>query len=147
MSAVLPNIANVGQNGEIVIMVNGYDIRECCTEDSISNNENIQNVAFLIDSGYGSSWVAGMQKKINMTGKYVKGNAFCEWLNSVEDEIGAARVTTCSLTRFGHTISGSVTLENIVIGGGGAIDGAPISFTIAFNGKPTGASGASGGGE
>lgn len=146
MSRELPKAAKMRQNGEIVLEVDispdsqtesWQDIRECCTESGINNNEVVQTVQFLIDGGYGSSWVAGMQKKVNMTGRYVKDNQFCEWLNGVEDEIGTARVTNFRMTRFGKQITCPVTLENIVIGGGTAQDGAPIAFTIAFNGKPT----------
>ena len=142
----LPKAAKMRQNGEIVLEMdiapesdtpNYQDIRECCTESGINNNEVVQTVQFLIDNGYGSSWVAGMQKKLNMTGRYVKGNEFCEWLNSVEDEIGTKRITNFRMTRFGKQITCSITLENVVIGGGTAQDGAPITFTIAFNGKPT----------
>ena len=146
MPRELPKAAKMRQNGEIVLEMDiapdtqegsWQDIRECCTEDSINNNENVQTVTFLSDGGYGSSWVAGMQKKLNMTGRYVKDNPFCEWLNGVEDKIGTDRVTNFRMTRFGKQITCACTLENIVIGGGAAIDGAPISFTIAFNGAPT----------
>lgn len=146
MPRELPKTAMMRQNGEIVLEMdiasdsetpNYQDIRECCTESGINNNEVIQTVQFLIDGGYGSSWVSGMQKKLNMTGRYVKGNEFCEWLNGVEDELGTKRITNFRMTRFGKQITCSITLENVVIGGGTAQDGAPITFTIAFNGKPT----------
>lgn len=146
MPRELPRAAMMRQNGEIVLEMdiapdsqteNWQDIRECCTESGINNNEVIQTVQFLIDGGYGSSWVSGMQKKLNMTGRYVKGNEFCEWLNGVEDELGTKRITNFRMTRFGKQITCSITLENVVIGGGTAQDGAPITFTIAFNGKPT----------
>lgn len=142
----LPTAAKMRQNGEIKLEIDitptaeeptYHDIRDCCTEDSINNNENVQTVTFLIDNGFGSSWVAGMQKKLNMSGRYVKGNEFCEWLNTKEDAIGTDRVTNFRMTRFGIQITGSCTLENIVIGGGTALDGAPMAFTIAMNGKPT----------
>ena len=146
MSVELPTAARMRQNGEIMLEVDiapsassesWQDIRECCTEDSINNNENVQTIAFLIDEGFGSSWVAGMQKKLNMSGRYVKDNAFCEWLNTVEDKIGTSRVTNFRMTRFTQQITCPCTLENIVIGGGTATDGAPMTFTIALNGKPT----------
>ncbi len=146
MSTELPKAANMEQNGDIVIEIditpgsessNYQDIRNCCTEDSFNNNENIQNISFLCDGGYGSSWVAGMQTKINMSGKYLKNNDFCKYLLSIEPEIGAKRVTNCRISKFGQSIECGCTLENIVIGGGTATDGAPITFTIAFNGKPT----------
>lgn len=142
----LPSASRMAQNGDIAILIGGFDIRNCCTDISFSGNENVQNIMFLSDNGYGSSWVAGMQHKITGTGKYVTGDSFCELLAEKEHAIGTDRITTYSITKFGTTITGSCTLENITIGGGGAIDGAAISFTAAFNGAPTAGSGGSGGG-
>lgn len=137
MAGTTPSAAKMRQNGEIEIRINNMDIRQCCTDSSFSNNENIQNITFLADSGYGSSWVAGMQTKITMTGKYVKDDPFCTYLASVEHEIGDSRIAECTISKFGTTITCGCTLETVSIGGGTAIEGAPISFVIAFNGKPT----------
>ena len=137
MADNLPSAAKMKQNGAIVIKVNDMDIRECCTDSAFNNNENIQTVTFLIDGGYGSSWVAGMQPKLNMTGKYVKDNAFCAYLASIEYGIGEDRIAECSIEKFGTTVTCGCTLENVAIGGGTALEGAPLSFVIAFNGKPT----------
>lgn len=146
MSRVLPKAARIAKNGDIKCFLDitptedssmWTDLRENFEENGFNMNEVIQKIAFLIDSGWESSWVSGASLECTYTGKYIKGDPLCEFLRDIEHEIGENRVTNYRMSKFGKGFEGSCTIIKLAIGGGKGTDGAPIAMTIAFNGKPT----------
>ena len=146
MSRELPKAARVAKNGDIKCFLDitptadsstWADLRENFEENGFNMNEVIQKIAFLVDSGWESSWVSGASLENTYTGKYIKNDPLCEFLRDVEHEIGEKRVTNYRVSKFGKGFEGSCTITKLAIGGGKGTDGAPIAMTIAFNGKPT----------
>lgn len=133
-------------NGEIVFKIDTTpfeesqtlcDIRETFENIGFAMNEVVQKFQFLIDNGYSTSWVSGMDIATTLTGRYLKNDPVCQYLLSIEHEIGEKRCTNYSLEKFGITLTGSCTITALSIGGGTATEGAPINMTVNFNGKPS----------
>ncbi len=146
MAVELPKAAQMKTNGEIVLKLDTTpsaesqtlcDIREVFENISFAMNEVVQKIQFLIDNGYSTSWVSGADIAITLTGRYINDDPLCEYLRSIEHEIGEKRCTNYSLEKFGLSLTGSCTITALSIGGGTATEGAPINMTVNFNGKPT----------
>ena len=83
-------------------------------ENGFNMNEVIQKIAFLVDSGWESSWVSGASLENTYTGKYIKNDPLCEFLRDVEHEIGEKRVTNYRVSKFGKGFEGSGAGTGIV---------------------------------
>ncbi len=146
MARTLPTAANVRANGDIKLRLDitptgqestFEDMTRIFESSTYAMNEVVQQIAFLCDNGFGSSFVSGAAPTLALSGRYVKNNALCEYLADIEYKIGEERVTNYEIEKFGKRITGSCTITQLNIGGGSGTDGAPISMTLAFNGKPT----------
>jgi hypothetical protein len=102
-----------------------------------SNNENIDQSAYIVDDGYGSSEVIGAQKTISFSGHRVVGDSAQDYIANIQYSLGNLRKTNF---RFydagGNYLLGACTIANIDIGGGDAAAKTEIAFEIHFNGKP-----------
>lgn len=102
-----------------------------------SNNENIDQSAYIVDDGYGTTEVIGAQKTIAFSGHRVVGDAAQDYIANLQYSLGNLRKTNF---RFydagGNSVLGVCTIANIDIGGGDAAAKTEIAFEIHFNGKP-----------
>lgn len=99
-------------------------------------NEVVQQIAFLADGGFASSFVAGAAPTLALSGRYLTDNPLCAYLGGIEHEIAEKRVTRYKIEKFGIAMKGECTITQLNIGGGNGTDGAPIAMTLALNGKP-----------
>ena len=103
-----------------------------------SNNENIDQTAYLDDDGYGTSTVIGAQKIISFSGHRELGDSAQDYIASIQNTLGSSRNTTFRYTDAdGSKMSGPCIIANIDIGGGDAGAKKEISFEVHMNGKPT----------
>lgn len=142
---ILPKVAKTELNSEIKAEINTTPTGEAATYSDMRNafksigmaiNENVYSATYLADGGFGSSTVVGAAPAITVTGDFIKGDPVCEYLDTIQYEIGSKRVTDIKLTRNGKVISCPVTLTGIAISGGESTAPNAVSVTIAFNGKP-----------
>ena len=104
-----------------------------------SNNDNVDQSAYLDGNGYGSSDVIGAQKTYAFSGHRKEGDTAQDYIfDDIQERLGEDRKT-----EFRHTSSsgkvtyGACTICNIVDGGGDANAKSDISFEIHINGAPT----------
>lgn len=142
----VPKVSKVELNNSITVEVNTTPEADTPTYSSMCEafknvalalNEVVYSATYLSDGGFGSSTVVGMAPTVTLTGDYIKGDAVCEYLDSIQYEIGSKRVSDIKLTRNGKVITCPITFSAIAIGGGESTAPNAISVTIAFNGKPT----------
>ncbi|MGN0596354.1 MAG: phage tail tube protein [Ruminiclostridium sp.] len=145
MAQELPKVAGVEMTSEINLMINTTPDGETATYNdmgiafkniSTAINESVYSAVYLADGGFGSSTVTGAAPTISLTGDYNKTDPVCQYLNGIQFEIGAKRVTDIKLTRGGKTITCSATLTSVQIAGGESNSPNSVSVTIALNGKP-----------
>lgn len=153
MAQELPKVAGVEMTSEIKMLINTTPEDESATYSdmgvafknvSIAINESVYSATYLADGGFGSSTVTGAAPTLSLTGDYIKTDPVCVFLNGIQFEIGAKRVTDIKLTRAGKTVTCPVTLTSVQIAGGDSNNPNSVSVTIAFNGKPTVADAVSG---
>lgn len=146
MAKTMPKVASAELNSEILAELNVKpdaeegeyaDLRQAFKSIAIAINEVIYNATYLSDGGFGSSTVVGAAPTVTVTGDFIKGDTVCEYLDSIQYEIGAKRVTDIKLTRNGNVVTCPVTLTGIAISGGESTAPNAVTLTIAFNGKPT----------
>lgn len=102
-----------------------------------SNNEAVDEKAYLDGNGGKSSAVTGFQYKIAFSGDHIPGDAVQDWVLSRLFAIGANRVTNFRSTNAGGTvISGPCTIANITPPGGDANSPSAFGFEVHLNGKP-----------
>lgn len=106
-------------------------------------NESTFSAAFLCDGGFNSTIVTGAAPTVALSGYYVKGDPVCEYLESIQYEIGDKRISKFRMHRGTGTVTASVTLTSIAIAGGESNEPTAINVTMSFNGKPTFTSGSS----
>ena len=145
MARELPKAAKIPANGKIKFELdiapeseteNYQDVRECFESSGFKTNETVTQIEFLIDEGFASSWVSGAAPTITFTGKYLSGNALCEWLADKELKVAEERITNYRLTKLGKTYTGACCITQLDVGGGKAADGTAIAMVIALNGCP-----------
>lgn len=103
-----------------------------------SNNEEIDQTAYLDLDGYKETEVIGAQFTIAFSGHRVVGDPAQDWIASVEHELGDNRKTQFRQTdKFGNQKSGSCTIGNVDFGGGDAGAKVDIAFEVHLAGKPT----------
>lgn len=146
MAQTLPKAADVELNHAVSIEINTTPKEDAATYASLCNafknytlalNEVIYKATYLSDGGYSSSNVVGFDPTITMQGDFMASDPVCAYLDKIQWETGASRVTDIKLTRNGQTITCPVTLTAIAIAGGESTAPNGVSVTIAFNGKPT----------
>jgi hypothetical protein len=102
-----------------------------------SNNEEIDQTAYLDLDGYKETEVIGAQFTIGFSGHRVVGDPAQDWIASVEHELGDNRKTQFRMTdKDGNVKSGSCTIGNVDFGGGDAGAKVEISFEVHLAGKP-----------
>lgn len=90
------------------------------------------------DDGGATSEVTGFQYALDVAGDRIIGDAAQDYIFGKLFSIGGSRKTNLRETDAdGTVITGSVTITDIVPGGGNANEVAACGFKIAFNGKPT----------
>lgn len=146
MPRTIPKVGKTELNSQIKVEINTTpegetatysDMREAFKSVALAINEVIYNATYLADGGFGSSAVVGAAPTVTLTGDFIKGDAVCEYLDSMQYEIGNKRVTDIKMTRNGKVISCPVTLTGVAIAGGESTAPNAVTVTIAFNGKPT----------
>ena len=86
-----------------------------------SNNENIDQTAYIVDNGYGTSEVIGAQKTISFSGHRVVGDLAQDYIANIQYDLGNTRKTNYRFyDAAGSYVTGAVTIANIDIGGGDA---------------------------
>lgn len=113
------------------------DMTKCFKSLNQAINENTYVAAYLADKGFTSTLVTGASPTLQLSGDYTKGDPVCEYLDSIQYEIGAHRVSEIKMTRGTGTVTCNVTLSGIAIAGGDSNAPNTVNVTIAFNGKPS----------
>lgn len=102
-----------------------------------SNNETIDQSAYLDGDGFLSSDVTGAQRIWSITGHRDESDAAQNYIMSVQDTLGEDRKTNFrEYDSKGNMRSGSVTICNVESDGGDASSKSEIGFELHFNGKP-----------
>lgn len=112
------------------------DLTKAFKNITMAINEVVYSATYLADGGFSSSAVVGAAPTVTLTGDFIKGDEVCEYLDSIQYEIGESRVTDIKLTRNDKIITCPVTLTGIAIAGGESTAPNTVTLTIAFNGKP-----------
>lgn len=106
-----------------------------------SLNEQVKEFFFLCGKGFGSEEVTGIHPKYELTGVRKVGDAAQDFIFGARFNLMEGRKTNLrlsianadgSVTRY----TNKVTMENISCFGGATTDGAAVSVTFAFNGRP-----------
>lgn len=146
MSQELPKVAGVELNNEVEVMINTTptgaeatysDMTQTFKSCAVAINETVYNAFYLSDKGFGSSTVTGAAPAITLTGDFIATDPVCTYLDSIQWEIGAKRVTDIKLTRNGKTVTSNVTLTSVAIAGGDSQSPNSVTVVMTFNGKPT----------
>jgi hypothetical protein len=107
------------------------------TAAAVSNNEAVDEKAYLDGNGGKSSAVNGFQYKVVFSGDRIPGDTVQDWILTKLFAIGANRTTNFRSTNAGGTvISGACTIANITPPGGDANSPSAFGFEIHMNGKP-----------
>ena len=102
-----------------------------------SLNETTANDVYYDGDGWGSPDVTGKRLQLAYTGHRLAGDAAQDYIAGHLMDIGDKLKTLARWTQpDGITITGQVTLSNIVTSGGAPGAKQTMSFTLAFNGKP-----------
>lgn len=102
-----------------------------------SNNENIDQTAYINGDGYASSEVIGAQKTVAFSGHRFVGDIAQDYIASAEYTLGKSRKSNYRFTDAGgNQVTGACTIANVEIGGGDAASKTEMAFEIHFNGKP-----------
>lgn len=103
-----------------------------------SNNEEMDQTAYLDGDGYKETEVIGAQFTLSFSGHRVVGDAAQDYIASLEHELGANRKTSFrTYDKDGNAKTGDCTIANVDFGGGDAGAKVEISFEIHLAGKPT----------
>lgn len=135
-------VLNYMELHEIDVTPNGASrtwkrLAEGITSADPSNNDNVDQTAYLNGNGYGSSDVIGAQMTIAFSGHRVVGDAAQDYIASVQRTLGNGRKTNYRFTDAqGNQVSGACTIANVDFGGGDANAKTEIAFEIHLNGKP-----------
>ncbi|WP_342045917.1 phage tail tube protein [Bacillus sp. OTU530] len=102
-----------------------------------SNNEEVDQTAYLDGDGFASSDVTGAQLILTFSGHRKTGDVAQDFIFSKLLELGDGRKTTFRWTLpNGDKFEGPCTIANIEGPSGDANAKGEISFEIHFNGKP-----------
>jgi hypothetical protein len=102
-----------------------------------SNNEEMDQTAYLDGDGYKETEVIGAQFTLAFSGHRVVGDSAQDFIAGLEHELGSNRKTTFRVTdKDGNVKSGDCTIANVDFGGGDAGAKVEISFEIHLAGKP-----------
>lgn len=125
---------NINPNGSAV----WARIASGITGASQSNNDVIDQTAYLDGDGFGESEVTGGQRTIDFTGHREQGDSAQDYIAGIASEFGAGRKTQFRYRNtLGAGVDGNITVVNIDDAGGDANAKKDFSFGIHFNGKPT----------
>lgn len=113
------------------------DMTKCFKNISQAINETLYTANYLADKGFSSTLVTGASPVLSLSGDYTKGDPVCEFLDSIQYEIGAHRVSKIKMTRGTGILTCPVTLSGIAIAMGDSTAPNTVNVTIAFNGKPS----------
>lgn len=113
------------------------DMTKCFKNINQAINESTYVAAYLADKGFTSTLVTGASPTLQLSGDYTKGDPVCEYLDSIQYEIGAHRVSKLKMKRGTGTLTCPVTLSGVAIAGGESTAPNTVNVTIAFNGKPS----------
>ena len=102
-----------------------------------ANNEQIQQYFFMCGEGFAHNEVTGAAPEITVTGRRVVGDAAQDFVAGLAFALGANRKSSVKYIANGKQYIADCTICDVVILGGQATDGAPFSFNIRLNGKPT----------
>lgn len=104
-------------------------------------NEQVQEYYFLCGKGFGSDEVTGIHPSLALTGVRKVGDAAQDFIMAQRYKLMEGRKTNLrlslanadgSVTRY----TNRVTMKNISAFGGATTDGAAVSVTFSFNGRP-----------
>ncbi len=147
MAQTLPKVAGVELNHAVKAFINTTpEASGSATYKSLCNafkniatalNEVVYSASYLSDGGYSSSTVTGFAPTITLQGDFMASDPVCAYLDKIQWEPGAARVTDIKLNRNGQIITCPVTLTQIAIAGGEATAPNSVTLVITMNGKPT----------
>ncbi|MER2057243.1 MAG: capsid protein [Niallia sp.] len=102
-----------------------------------SNNEEVDQTAYLDGEGFSSSDVTGGQMILSFSGHRDYDDAAQNYIYSLLTEFGESRKTNFEWTTpNGDEFTGNITIANIEGPSGDANTKGEISFEIHFNGKP-----------
>lgn len=146
MAQTLPKAAGVELNHETKVFINTTPSGQNATYASMCNafkninialNEVVYSASYLSDGGYSSSNVTGFAPTATLQGDFMADDPVCAYLDKIQWEPGAARVTDIKLNRNGQIITCPVTLTQIAIAGGESTAPNSVTVVLTFNGKPT----------
>ena len=146
MAQTMPKVAGVELNHETKVFINTTPTGEIATYSTMCSasknvatalNESVYSASYLSDKGYSSSTVTGFAPTITLQGDFMASDPVCAYLDKVQWEPGAARVTDIKMNRNGQIITCPVTLTQIAIAGGDSTAPNSVTVVIAMNGKPT----------
>lgn len=138
-----------GIQTEIDITPNGASSTWVAFGNGVENiaealNETVQQYFFYSNKGYASNFVTGMAPAYTCTGRRIIGDPAQDYIFNAARKFGlmVERNTNfrISVGQADGTITQytcPVTIANVSDIGGATTDGAPISFEVRFNGKPT----------
>lgn len=102
-----------------------------------SANEQIQQFFFMCGEGFAHNEVTGMAPEIQVTGRRVVGDDAQDYVVGTQFTLGSGRKSSVKLISNGKQYIADCTICDVVCFGGNSTDGAPFSFNIRLNGKPT----------
>jgi len=103
-----------------------------------NNNENKDQTAYLDGNGWASSDVIGKQRTYDVVGHRVVGDIAQDYIASKELALGDdCKTNFQAFDSRGRKISGSVTINSVVIGGGDAQGKVDFACSLDLNGEPT----------
>jgi len=102
-----------------------------------NNNENKDQTAYLDGNGWASSDVIGKQRTYDVVGHRVVGDPAQDYIASKELALGDdCKTNFQAFDSRGRKISGSVTINAVVIGGGDAQGKVDFACSLDLNGEP-----------
>ena len=146
MAKTMPKVASVELNHQTEVMLNiapdtadGEYASLCNAFKNVAYamNEVVYSASYLADEGYSSSAVTGFAPTVTLQGDFMATDPACAYLDKVQWETGAGRVTDIKMSRNGQTVTCPATLTQIAIAGGDSTAPNSVTVTITFNGKPT----------
>ena len=102
-----------------------------------NNNENKDQTAYLDGNGWASSDVIGKQRTYDVVGHRVVGDVAQDYIASKELALGDdCKTNFQAFDSRGRKISGAVTINAVVIGGGDAQGKVDFACSLDLNGEP-----------
>lgn len=103
-----------------------------------ADNETVTNDSYYDGEGFGGADVTAKRLQLTLAGHRLEGNKAQDYIATKQLEVGDGLKTLFRWTQpNGDTITGLVTLTNIVTSGGAPGAKQTFSVVVVFNGKPT----------